>query len=290
MHKSAECASVPSEVKIKVICKECKLPGHTIDACPQRNDRDSYCQFCQAANAHVANSCEIAANISQLNEMEIAMNNMSLNKDMENNMTMARWASRNGMAQGQWQNNPTCYNCGNAGHLARNCPQGRAPPRGYDRRRGGFSRGRGYSGAQNGGYNNNQNSDYRNNPNSGYDNNNQNFNNRSFPRGGRGEMRGSRGNYRGRGNYQQPYQSRRNGYGNNPQPNPFYGNNPQTNPFLYPPFYGAGPNVPTLLFMNPQAMTGMQGQAQNLGNMQGSQRPLQNPTPAITMAENQSEN
>ena len=286
MHKSAECTHVPGDVKIKVICKECKLPGHTIDVCPQRGDRDPYCQFCQAANIHIANSCDIVANLSVLDEVEGAMNNMSINRGHENGMTMARWGSRLPMqgAQSRWTPqltqhtppggpyNPTCYSCGNQGHLARNCPQGQNRPQGgFNRGRGGFSRGRGYSGQQNSGYNNNQAPGYNNNQTPNYGNN-QGYNNRSFHRGG---GRGGRGNYRGRGNYQ-PQIPR--GFDNRGFP---YGS-PLTNPFLYPPFMNAGPGLPNWFFANPQAQA-MPPQNQNPNTMQGS-------TPTITMVDSKSEN
>ena len=287
MHKSAECNVVPGDVKIAVQCKDCKLPGHTIDACPRKNSRESYCQFCQAANSHIASSCELAAKINSMAELEGAMNNVSLNRNVENGMSSARWGSRYAIEQrynpqqnqynaqqgqynaqqgqyntqqGQWGS--TCYNCGNQGHLARNCPRGRNQ-RGNNRGRGGFQRGRGY----------NQNQSQNN------GNNNQNYNSRNFNRGGRG----GRGYNRGRGNYQgynnQGYQNRV--YQNQGYPN-YYGN-PQTNPFLYPPYYPTGQNVPNWFFANPgaAALPGPSATQPAVG---------QNPIPTVTMPKEKTEN
>ena len=185
---------------------------------------------------------------------------MSLNRNVEHGLTMARMGSRiiaQGNQQrptmqpaqfnaqpGQW--GITCYNCGNQGHLARNCPRGRNQnQRGHTRGRGGFQRGRGYAQIEGG-------------------QNNQNYNFRPFNRGGRG----NRGNYRGRGNYPAQNQA----YQNQRYPN-FYGI-PRTNPFLYTPFYPTGQGGPNWFFMNPQ--------------MADNRQPnnVQTPTPSVTIPEN----
>ena len=44
---------------------------------------------------HTANSCEIAARISSVNELDGAMHNLSLNRKIEQGVTLARWGSRN---------------------------------------------------------------------------------------------------------------------------------------------------------------------------------------------------
>ena len=66
-----------------------------------------------------------------MNELEGAIHNLSLNRNMENGMTAAKWKSRRvienqqrynpqsgqyNAQQGQW--GPTCYIFGNQGHLA----------------------------------------------------------------------------------------------------------------------------------------------------------------------------
>ena len=84
MHKSAEWTEVKPERKIYVICKECKLPGYTIDPCLQRIDSESYCQFCQAANALTANTCEIIINLARMNDANDSMKKLSLEKSEDN--------------------------------------------------------------------------------------------------------------------------------------------------------------------------------------------------------------
>ena len=207
MHKSAE-------------CKECKLPGHTIDPCPQRNDSESYCQFCQAANAHSANNCEVIVNLTRMNTSNDLMKNLSLEKTDEN-MEKARWQSRNAVPnRGQ---PPSCWNCGDQRHFARNCPQN-SP----SQNRGGFSRGRGDY--QRGGYRGNNWENQNQNPNENRNNNN------GYPRN-----QFHRGGYRGRGNPN--YRNRDNGnaqpnYGQNNFPNYFnsFPFMPQMIPNFYPPY------------------------------------------------------
>lgn len=135
MHKSAECNEVSRNTKINVVCKECKIPGHTIDPCPQRKDNENYCQYCQAANVHSANTCEIAKNLTKMKEINDRMNNLSLDRT-DDSMTNARWLSRKtipNMRQPQ-----PCWICGDERHFARNCWQnqnrrGGARKRGYYR-------------------------------------------------------------------------------------------------------------------------------------------------------------
>ena len=197
LHKSVECDIVSRDLKINVICKECKQANHTINKCEKRTDSETYCEICQAANIHTANSCDLAAKLSREAELLHAMN------------AMAVAPALGGQFRGQ---GPTCFICGDPRHLARQCPRAgyNQPQRGYARGRGGMARGRGHFGGHPNGYFNpqmNRNSGYQNNykPNFEVQNNpGQGFGGRIFIRGG--PFR--RGNFqpRGRG-YPKGYQN-----------------------------------------------------------------------------------
>lgn len=218
LHKSAECDAVAREVKIAVICKECKQANHTINKCEKKNDNEIYCEICQAANIHTANSCDLAAKLSQETDLVDAMNTW---------MTMSPASP----AQ-QFRNfNQGCYVCGDFRHLARQCPRGHnQPQRGFARGHGNPFRGRGNFNAspQNNlnrqlppqqGYQNNYNPNYN-----GQNNYGQNFNGRTFHRGGGFR----RGNFNGRGRgYTRNYGNFQN-YGH---PQSYNG---QNYPFSYP--------------------------------------------------------
>lgn len=110
MHKSAECEVVADSLKINIICKECHTNGHTIDRCPKRNDRDSYCQICQAANAHSAANCGTAAKlIKKMSELTDSVEALSLAPINKNPQHFQR------------QTNSGCYICGDPRHFMRDC-------------------------------------------------------------------------------------------------------------------------------------------------------------------------
>ena len=117
MHKSSECKVVQFDVKINIICKECKMPGHTIDPCPQRDDSERCCQYCQAANVHTTYICEVAINLSKLNDVSKSYDGLNLNGG--NGMTNARWNSELAIQNNAGPQDKTCWYCGKKGHFSR---------------------------------------------------------------------------------------------------------------------------------------------------------------------------
>lgn len=250
MHKSAECMDVPTELKINIVCKECRGSNHTIDTCSHENNGGFYCQYCQAANSHKANTCEMAVNFSRQNELNNKMKSLSM-VDHERGMDKARWASRSAI-QGGSADKP-CYICGDIRHLARQCPKSQQTqtfPRGLGRG-GGFNSYRG-RGNFNNNFNQNQ-GQYQN-----YNRNSRGFNSRTFSRG----SQNNRGYFRGIG------YPRQQGFPNFPG---YYNPN-----FFMPPLYGYA--MPATPQQNPGPSTFQQ----NIGP------PAPNPT--ITMVEKDSEN
>lgn len=260
MHKSAECPSVGPETKINIICKECRAPGHTIDMCSKRLDNEMFCQICQAANAHSAQSCDVAVQLSitaakkivQADQLADNLGTLSLN---------AVGPTFNPTARDR-PNNNTCQLCGDQGHPWANCPmftknflswddvermggprrnqnfRGNQSFRGNQNFRGYLQRGQNYNRGTN---RPNFQPHYNQAPQNGYQ---RNFDNRNFYRGGKGHYNGN--GFRGRGNFQ-GYQSQQN-YQN-------YGNRNFDNRQRYYQNQGHNPNNP---FLDPRTM-GQQG-------------------------------
>lgn len=187
-HKSSDCEEIEQEAKINTICKGCRSIHHTIDFCPKRADDESYCQICQAANVHTAQSCDVARRLTnQLKEATDALNNLSVSQFDRN-------------PRGEAVRNPSnsgCHLCKDSRHFVRQCPLALKYFRG--RWRGRFQNSRGWHN-QNGGFRRNQQGQGQNSyaqnqpPNNGF---NSNYRGRGNP-----GNRGFRGNFRGRGNYQ----------------------------------------------------------------------------------------
>lgn len=283
MHKSAECNEIPTEYKINVICKECRGPSHTIDTCPQRDSEDTYCQYCQAANSHKANVCEVAINFTRQNDMNNRFKSLTLSNENKG-MEAARWVAR--QAAGQSQGNKACYICGDVRHLANQCPK-----RGNQNSQRGFGRG-----FHQGGFNGNKGQNFTPNQNRNYNQNyNQNFNasrgNRNYNGNFHRNGHFGQANFRGRGNARMPtYQHFPQNFGNfpnmaehqmyqnnfdhpgymstsnfGPWSNPFYQNQP-TQALTNNPFYQTQP---------PRAITNNAGKT---------------PNPTVAMAESTSGN
>ena len=194
LHISNACTVANETTKIKMICKLCSSPTHTIDLCPDKIPRTTYCQYCQSSSCYATRCekieqckvCAICGGKPHPYGTNCHMNNTNINMTQQ---------------QGPRRGYGPCWGCQGPHNLNR-CPQRQNNQnQQLQISRGGRTY---YRGNQNRGYQGNQNEGrtvvYNNpapNPNF-YGNQGQYRGNGAY-RGGRG---GYNPNYRGRQNYQ----------------------------------------------------------------------------------------
>ena len=189
-HVTKLCNIIAENRRIKMICKLCSSPTHTIDFCPNKNDDATYCQYCQDSNCYASRCDKIKA-----------AKTCSICGDQEHEYGKACPMNHITAKNGQQRQQGPCYNC-QGPHIAAHCPEKQNSDQNMQMQQ----------------YRGNQNQNYRGGNNRGYQYNGQ----RTYYRGG-GYQNGQQNQNRGGGNYR--YYGQNNGQYNQNRGGNYRGNN-----------------------------------------------------------------